>query len=87
VTQGKATAALGRETKERPLCRAAHEGDAEARASDVWQQGRDAEASGKKRCRARLNRSGDIGLGSNSDEDKDAAMHRAGRPGLEMQDL
>jgi hypothetical protein len=85
--QGKVTAALGRETEERPLCRAAHEGDAEATDGDVRQQGRDVEASGKKRCRASLNRSGDIGLGSNSDEDKDAATHRARRPGLVMQDL
>jgi hypothetical protein len=42
------------------------------------QQERDAEATGKERCRARLNRPRDIGLGSNSDKDKDAATHRAG---------
>jgi hypothetical protein len=48
----------------RPRCRAVHEGDAEA--------------TGNGRCRARLNRPGDIVLGSNSDEDKDAVAHRAG---------
>jgi hypothetical protein len=33
-------------------------------------------AIGKERCRGRLNRLGDIVLGSNSDEDKDTAVHR-----------
>jgi hypothetical protein len=34
-------------------------------------------ATGKERCRAGLNRLRDIVLGSNSDEDKDAATHWA----------
>jgi hypothetical protein len=34
-------------------------------------------AVGHRRCNACLNRPGDIMLGSNSDEDKDAVAHRA----------
>jgi hypothetical protein len=67
----------------RRLCRDAREdgarqqglGGGEARAGHTMVE---VAALGDRRCNGRLNRPRDIVLGSNSNEEKDAAAHRAG---------
>jgi hypothetical protein len=57
------------------MVRSSRDSWGEARAGRMMEEGT---AVGHRRCGERLNRLGDIVLGSNSDEDKDEAAHRAG---------